>query len=767
MDSTPLDGDRSVASQPGETTPATESSSSTTAALASSGDGGSTFERLRYDTPPQNASELGAINSPYEMIGYHQTYIPVHIASDQRVAKRFPIAYHPVQVSYPHHLSNGYAAPRIEYLRAPRLRNPYITRADEIGVYHNIPGVGHLGLDLVPPKPWKAGDDPVNPEEASYLFEKSRETARIEHERLDIASMSEEAKAKSHEAWLRNLRKHELILHHRLDIWNEFIEEKQAISQRLHHQSQSNFGLAYYPKPYQYLHPLSQTTNSQQQYQSMEPSGDLPSPSGLDPYLIRQSVESAINRFQDQQSEMELKRLQSEKQLGNVLDHFKDHIGKTPSASPQNGASAVNQVVPVNQEDETSAQRTLASPTIGAPAVSSSCGGHFAMPLVYGAFDLDSSHGSYNLPLPQTVHDQSPVVATSYIPNESRNTPGWSPIRSSFDGNEVYSQDAAHDPLFSTPVHPQSISQSDSLSPIHEVARPDFISTDFQMANRWTQSPQQAGGAVEPVIEGSPGRDGSSNVEQYQDNFLHSGMHQGLSLGMSHYAEMGPATGTHGREKGATTKLEKTTSRAPRKKKKETWYNQYIRGIKHPTNIPSKEYMETTLADAQLARDAKPRARGRRATPKFDERKGFPVKQSLANDMLKRGVIQASYVNTKPVIAGTVSPGVFGGGNQLIANATTTGGIVQGFAMNGESAIRIPTATDRDAQEVLTDSGGLITYPRGNDEALPKTMLFSTALSKPEDLAPLVRVPILASLYLPIRRANLPRLETQLFMPTA
>ncbi|KAH0562519.1 hypothetical protein GP486_002794 [Trichoglossum hirsutum] len=736
MDSPP-EGNRTAVPQPRGTTPATESSGSNADTSPSSGDGSPTSQRPRYDTPPQNVSELGAITNPYDMMRYHQPYIPVHMASDQPAAKRLPIAYQPVQVSYPHQLSH--AAPRIEYLHALAPRNPYIRRADEIGLYHNIPGLGHLGLDIVPPKPWKAGDDPVNPEEALYLFEKSRERARIEHDKLDIASMSSEERAKSHEVWLRDLRKDELILHHRLGIWNEFAE-KQATSKRQHNQLQSSFGPAYSPRSYEYFHSPSQTTDFQQQ--RVEPSNDLPNPSGLDPYLIRQSVESAINRFQDQQTEMELKRLQSEMQLGHVLDHFRDHIGEKPSAPPQSGAPAITEVDPTGQEDGMSTRQSLASSAMGTLTTSSPRSAHPATPQIYRALDPNPSHGPYKLPLLRTVHDQSPVVDTTYIPTESQNIRWWSPARGSFGGNEVLAQDTARDLLYSAPIHQQSIGQRNPPTPPHEASGSSFPPTESQIANRWTQIPQQAGSDVERIIEGdSPSGSVSANAEQHQTYLLHGGMRQGLSLGTPHHAEMRPATGPRGRQKGATTKLEKTTNRAPRKRKekKETWYNRYIQDIKHPTNVPSKEYMETTLADAQLARDAKPRTRKRRTTPKFDEKKGFLVKQSLANDLVNRGVIQASYVDLKPAIAGTNS-GEFGTGYQLIANTTTTEEPVQGFTTNNESAIGVPMATDGNAQETLTDSGGLVTYPRGNDQALPETMLFPTASSNLGNPVPLVSV---------------------------
>ena len=290
--------------------------------------------------------------------------------------------------------------------------------------------------------------------------------------------------------------------------------------------------------------------------------------------------------------------------------------------------------------------------------------------------------------------------------------------------------------MFGVPAHSLPTGRPDPLPPIREALGPSFAPTGLQMANRWTQNLQQAGNTVETAATGDPRIGGSSNVDLYQGKYPHSGMFGGLNLGTSHYAEAIPAIGVHGGKKRATNKPEKTASRALRKKKekKETWYNQYIQDIEHPTNIPSKEYMETTLADSQSAGDAKPRARRRRTPLKFDEKRGFPVKQSLANDMLKRGIIQASYVNGTPTFAGTGSLGELGGGSHLIVDTLTTTGV--------------HTATNRESQETLAGSEA-ITRPQGNDQKLPKTVLFSTALPKLVNPIPLVSTSVITSLELP------------------
>ncbi|KAH0536446.1 hypothetical protein FGG08_006686 [Glutinoglossum americanum] len=668
-------------------------------------------------------------------------------ASDQRATKPPQIAYHPIQAGYLQHLTDAYATPRIEYSRALAPRNPYIARADEIGPYHNIPGVGHLGLDLIPPSPWKEGDELVNPEEATYLFEKAREKARAEHERLDIDNMLEGEKLRSQEVWLRNLRKDELIRQHRIDIWNRFTEEKQAYPPHRYRQPQSNFDSAShleYPKSHQHFHngpavgtPQGKSMRSQQS-QSTGLTGDLPSPSGLDPYLIRQSVESAIDRFQSQLNEMELKRLMSEKQLGNVLDHFGDHIGKTPSAPLQSRVSVPALDTPMGLEEGAAGRPTFESEDVNAPIASGLCDDPSAMLPGYRASSLTPSRRPYNLPPPQIDHSQSPSTVAPYISTNNQNIPGRLPMRSSFGSNEVHVQNAIHDPLFGDFAQPQSISHPDQLTTIREALGSSLTPARLWVANRWVQNSQQAGKAVETTAVGAPSTGRSSNVELYQGKSPHGGMHRDSNPGTSQSTEVRPMTGIHSGGGRAAAQPKKTTNRVPKKREKKTWYNKYLQGVEHPTNIPTKEYIGATLAEGQPARDAKPRTRGRKAPLKFDEKRGFPLKQSLANEMIMRGIVQASYTNAKSIVSGTSSPGRLGEGSHLIADVlAATGGTIHGLPTNSESAIPVPTATDRKPYETFAGSGST-TRPGGRNQRIPVSMLFSTLQSRKVNTIPSV-----------------------------
>ena len=67
--------------------------------------------------------------------------------------------------------------------RDPRDTNPYAFRADEIGLSHGLPGVGHLGKLLEPPG-WKDGDEPIHPQQVEVLYNLARKIAREELEKL-------------------------------------------------------------------------------------------------------------------------------------------------------------------------------------------------------------------------------------------------------------------------------------------------------------------------------------------------------------------------------------------------------------------------------------------------------------------------------------------------------------------------------------------------------------------------------------------------------
>ena len=60
--------------------------------------------------------------------------------------------------------------------------NVYWNKADEIGISHGLPGVGHLGIILAP-EGWKANNPPLTEAQANKLYEETRHNAQIKLDR--------------------------------------------------------------------------------------------------------------------------------------------------------------------------------------------------------------------------------------------------------------------------------------------------------------------------------------------------------------------------------------------------------------------------------------------------------------------------------------------------------------------------------------------------------------------------------------------------------
>ena len=145
------------------------------------------------------------------------------------------------------------------------LLNLYARRADQIGLSHRIPGIGHLG-DLLAPPGWKLGDEPINEVEAQAIFAASRSKAK---EMLD-QSMSEAAhlssadqakhSAEKNEQYQTQRTLDEYLLVERVKLNSFWQERKQKQFQRLHSQSQQHRQLE--PKPANRPEPLQPPTET-------------------------------------------------------------------------------------------------------------------------------------------------------------------------------------------------------------------------------------------------------------------------------------------------------------------------------------------------------------------------------------------------------------------------------------------------------------------------------------------------------------------------
>lgn len=115
--------------------------------------------------------------------------------------------------------------------------NPYLRRADDIGFRHQVPGVGHLGNDLVPPG-WKEGDSPITPDQAKKLFDFARHAAihDLEMTLADQKHLSDEEKEKISASldnqWKARLLLDQTILTERLLIYRQHHEREQRKTER-------------------------------------------------------------------------------------------------------------------------------------------------------------------------------------------------------------------------------------------------------------------------------------------------------------------------------------------------------------------------------------------------------------------------------------------------------------------------------------------------------------------------------------------------------
>lgn len=115
--------------------------------------------------------------------------------------------------------------------------NPYLRRADDIGLRHQIPGVGHLGNNLLPPG-WKEGDSPITPGHAKKLFDFDRRAAihDLEMTLADQKHLSDEEKEKLAASidnqWKARLLLDQTVLTERLLIYRQYHEREQRKPER-------------------------------------------------------------------------------------------------------------------------------------------------------------------------------------------------------------------------------------------------------------------------------------------------------------------------------------------------------------------------------------------------------------------------------------------------------------------------------------------------------------------------------------------------------
>ncbi|KAI4253416.1 MAG: hypothetical protein LQ352_003708 [Teloschistes flavicans] len=229
--------------------------------------------------------------------------------------------------------------------------DPYQERADEIGLSHRIPGIGHLGDLLIPPD-WEPGDDPIHPKKARQLHKEACAAAR---NRLNASmadsknlkgSAYEEACQLIDEEWQKNLTLNKVIRDERTKVyWNHRDEKKQRIGQDRPEQypvlnlprSRGPFGDSSRQVPALVVtkaaesnggHPSQMVTIPSHFYSNgqRDPSPKLLSPSFLDPKLHDGTVRAAYQKYHFRKAQLAQEAHDNEEEFRQCLERYAPHL---------------------------------------------------------------------------------------------------------------------------------------------------------------------------------------------------------------------------------------------------------------------------------------------------------------------------------------------------------------------------------------------------------------------------------------------------------
>ena len=215
--------------------------------------------------------------------------------------------------------------------------DPYQERADQIGVSHHIPGIGHLG-DLLTPPGWKPGDEPIPPNQARQLYKEAYDAAKkkLEDSIADFKGLKgpafQEASDLRNEEWQNHTDLNKLILEERVKVFRAHQSRKSnhGGQERTQHIPVLNLPLSdngAYPRNAPAInlaqtrsmhvnHPIPQSLNLSHfsnGQDKVEPSPRLLSPSFLDPVLVPGTVKAVIQAYNNKK--LEIKQLQHENEL--------------------------------------------------------------------------------------------------------------------------------------------------------------------------------------------------------------------------------------------------------------------------------------------------------------------------------------------------------------------------------------------------------------------------------------------------------------------
>ncbi|KAL8714154.1 MAG: hypothetical protein Q9220_001883 [cf. Caloplaca sp. 1 TL-2023] len=226
--------------------------------------------------------------------------------------------------------------------------DPYQERADEIGISHRIPGIGHIGK-LLAPKGWKPGDEPITPSQARELQKESYEVAksRLAHSIAGLKNLKgsafKEASDAKNEEWFNETNLIKLICEEQITVYRAYKAHRYRFGQErpkpllLSRETRSD---APSPSTIRALNSASNRFSSGfptsrsihfhppiNGFDKPEPSPKVLSPSILDPSLIPSTVEAVIQKYHTQKIIFAQLQRDNELHLKQCLTKYGPHLG--------------------------------------------------------------------------------------------------------------------------------------------------------------------------------------------------------------------------------------------------------------------------------------------------------------------------------------------------------------------------------------------------------------------------------------------------------
>ncbi|KAL8989141.1 MAG: hypothetical protein Q9177_001911 [Variospora cf. flavescens] len=225
--------------------------------------------------------------------------------------------------------------------------NPYEVRADQIGLSHRIPGVGHLG-DLLTPPGWKPGDEPISVHLARVLQKEAHQAAKqklqdsiVEFQDLKGAAFQEASDLRNEE-WQNQNELQKLICGERVKIWLAGQEQrKNGKHQRerdlpaltppvgnAHNPAgpMANSRPARQPENHHHFLPAVTLSRPDSGVNRPEPSPKLLSPSFLDPSLVPDTIHTVFQDYHKEKQHIQLLHRNNEQRMKQFLTKYGPHL---------------------------------------------------------------------------------------------------------------------------------------------------------------------------------------------------------------------------------------------------------------------------------------------------------------------------------------------------------------------------------------------------------------------------------------------------------